>query len=158
MSEPALRRPHRSAFVSLIAWLGILSGGSGVLAFGIFMVVQPSFQFVLGLLGAIAGLATAIGMWKRREWARQGFIVVLAYSSVMGLISAVRFRALQLSTVVPAGAEPTGMTQAQLDALTTTMRTGLLIVTGVVTLINVLIILKLRTQRVREEFGAESAV
>ena len=158
MSEPALAGPPRSAFVSVIAWLGILSGGSGVLACGIFIAIQPSFQFVVGLLSALAGLATAIGMWNRREWARQGFILVLAYSSVMGLIATVRFRAPQLSTMVPAGGQPPAITQAQVDALTSTMRVGLLIVTGVVTLINVLIILKLRTQRIREEFGAESAV
>ena len=158
MSEPAPRRPLRSTFVSVIAWLGILSGGSGVLVFGIFLVVQPGFQTCLGLLGAMAGLATSIGLWKRREWARKGFMAVLAYSSLVSLVSAVRFRVPQLASVDPGAAAATGISQAQVDALASVVHTGLLIVTGVVTLFNVLIILKLRTPRVREEFGAAPSV
>ena len=154
MSEPAARRPRRSTFVSVIAWLGIVSGGSGVLVFAIVLVVEPGFQTALGLLGSIAGLATSIGLWKRLEWARQGFMAVLAYSSLVSLVSAVRFRVPQLASVDPGAAAATGISQAQVDALASVVHTGLLIVTGVVTLFNVLIILKLRTPRVREEFGA----
>jgi hypothetical protein len=158
MSGTAQSLKRRSAFISIMAWLGILSGGFGVLAFVVFLVVQPAFTSAVGFLSSGAALVTALGLRARREWARQGFIAFLAYSSLMAIVGALRWHVPQLTDFkVPPGTAAPAITQAQLDALAASARGPLLVMAGIGTVINLLIILKLRSRRVREEFD-ESAV
>jgi len=91
-------------------------------------------------------------LWKRREWARQCFILVLAYSSVMGLWEALRFRVPRISELEAAAGQQLAVSQAQVDALASTLRAFALVLSTLVALFNVLIIIKLRTKRVRDEF------
>ncbi len=155
MSGPALPHRPRSAFVSFIAVLGILSGGSGVLVFALFAVMHPSLQNLVGLVSCIAALATAIGLWRRREWARQGFIWVLAYSTVMGFVGVLR--SPRAAEIFEASRVHADLSQAELNFMTNSMRIVALVMSSIVALINLLIILKLRSRKVRREFDDESA-
>ena len=152
MTETAPPNSPRSAFVSVIAWLGIISGASGALVFLALLVLNPAMSSTVGFLSAVAGLVTSYGLWKRREWARQGFILVLAYSSVMGLWEALRFRVPRISELEAAAGQQLAVSQAQVDALASTLRLFALVLSTLVALFNVLIIIKLRTKRVRDEF------
>ena len=152
MTETAPQTSPRSAFVSVIAWLGIISGASGALVFLALLVLNPAMSSTVGFLSAVAGLVTSYGLWKRREWARQGFILVLAYSSVMGLWEALRFRVPRISELEAAAGQQLAVSQAQVDALASTLRAFALVLSTLVALFNVLIIIKLRTKRVRDEF------
>ena len=152
MTESAPPNSPRSAFVSVIAWLGIISGASGALVFLALLVLNPAMSSTVGFLSAVAGLVTSYGLWKRREWARQGFILVLAYSSVMGLWEALRFRVPRISELEAAAGQQLAVSQAQVDALASTLRAFALVLSTLVALFNVLIIIKLRTKRVRDEF------
>lgn len=152
MTEAAPPNSPRSAFVSVIAWLGIISGASGALVFLALLVLNPAMSSTVGFLSAVAGLVTSYGLWKRREWARQGFILVLAYSSVMGLWEALRFRVPRISELEAAAGQQLAVSQAQVDALASTLRAFALVLSTLVALFNVLIIIKLRTKRVRDEF------
>ncbi|HTR20390.1 MAG TPA: hypothetical protein VMH88_05980 [Gemmatimonadales bacterium] len=152
MTETAPPNSPRSAFVSVIAWLGIISGASGALVFLALLVLNPAMSSTVGFLSAVAGLVTSYGLWKRREWARQGFILVLAYSSVMGLWEALRFRVPRISELEAAAGQQLAVSQAQVDALASTLRAFALVLSTLVALFNVLIIIKLRTKRVRDEF------
>jgi len=152
VTESAPPNSPRSAFVSVIAWLGIISGASGALVFLALLVLNPAMSSTVGFLSAVAGLVTSYGLWKRREWARQGFILVLAYSSVMGLWEALRFRVPRISELEAAAGQQLAVSQAQVDALASTLRAFALVLSTLVALFNVLIIIKLRTKRVRDEF------
>jgi len=152
VTETAPPTSPRSAFVSVIAWLGIISGASGALVFLALLVLNPAMSSTVGFLSAVAGLVTSYGLWKRREWARQGFILVLAYSSVMGLWEALRFRVPRISELEAAAGQQLAVSQAQVDALASTLRAFALVLSTLVALFNVLIIIKLRTKRVRDEF------
>ena len=155
MPEPALVYPPRSRFVSFIAVLGILSGGSGVLAFGRLVLLHSALRNVAGLVGAPAALATAVGLWKRRDWARQGFIWVLACSTIMGSVRVLRL--LRPAASLAAGGARPHLSQGQLDLGTITVWIITFAAVGTGFLINLLIILGLRSAKVRREFDGESA-
>ena len=158
MSEAVPPRLPRSDFVSIIAWLGIISAASGIVLALVVLPWQPDLRWSIGVLSAVVAATTSLSLRKRREWARQGFMGFLAYSSLMGIVGGLRWWVPHITaTIPPAGAAP-AMTQAQLDALTISMRTPLLVVAGIGAAINLLIILKLRSRLVREECDAASAV
>jgi len=151
-------RAPRSTFISGMAWLGIVSGALTTLGSCPFLLSRPSIAAVVGFLSGAATLATSIGLKQRREWARLGFIGILGYSIAMGFGGAWRLRMPSLSEIAAAGgAPPPGISQEQLDALASSMRPAVLVGALLVGLINALIIARLCTRRVREEFGAESA-
>ena len=154
MPEPALVYRPRSRFVSFIAVLGILSGGSGVLAFGKFVLLHPTLRNIAGLVGALAALVTAVGLWNRRDWARQGFIWVMACSTIMGSVRVLRH--LPGVFLAAGGAKPQ-LSQDQLDLGTITVWIITFAAVGTGILINLLIIVGLRSEKVRREFDAESA-
>jgi hypothetical protein len=152
MLPPANARPVRSTFISIIAWLGILSGAMGVIGSCAFLLVHASVAGFIGLASGAVALATALGLRRRREWARQALVAFLGYSTLMGFVEAVRFRLPQLSSFTAAGGVPPGVTQAQLDAMAASAHSTALTGAAVFGLLNVLIILKLCTRRVRAEF------
>ncbi len=145
--------PHvkRSSFISVMAWLGIVSGALTALGTCFAVVTHPTFAMLIGFLSGVATLATSLGLRLRKEWARLGFIFVLAYSTLMGFVGAARIRMPDLSQFGAAG----GIGQEQADAFTPTLRATALAGAVVVALLNVLILLKLTSRPVREEFGAE---
>jgi hypothetical protein len=145
--------PHvtRSSFVSLMAWLGIISGALTAVGTCFAVVTHPTLPMLVGFLSGVATLATSLGLRQRKEWARIGFIGVIAYSTLMGFVGAARIRMPELSQFGATG----GIGQEQVDALMPTLRATALVGAIVVALFNVLIILKLSSRTVREEFGAE---
>ena len=155
MPERALLHRPRSRFVSFIAVLGILSGGFGVLAFGRLVLLHPALSNVAGLVGALAATAAAVGLWKRQDWARQGFIWVLAYCTIMGSVRVLRVPRPAL--IVAEGGASSQLSQGQLDLGAITVWIITFTTVGIVALINLLIIVKLRSEKVRREFNAESA-
>jgi hypothetical protein len=151
-------RAPRSTFISGMAWFGIVSGALATLGFCSFLLSQPGIAAVVGFLSGAATLATSVGLRKRREWARLGFIGILGYSIAMSFVGVWSLRMPNLSEMAAAGgAPPPGISQEQLDALASAMRPAALVGALVVGFINALIIAKLCTRRVREEFGAASA-
>ena len=70
--------PTRSLSVSIIAWLGIIAGALGCINVAIqFLSPQPA-PLRLAVSAPIA-LAVAIGLRMRLEWARRGYIAALAF-------------------------------------------------------------------------------
>jgi hypothetical protein len=156
LTEPP--RPPRSTFVSVIAWMGIVSGALGTLGSCLAVLFGPTLHAVIGLLSSAAMLVASLGLRKRREWARIGFMAVLAYSAVVSIVGAVTARAPRLADFgMLVGALPVNVTQAQLDEIAATIRTGTIAISLCIVLFNVLIILKLRSRAVRAEFAPEGA-
>ena len=151
-------RAPRSGFVSVVAWLGILSGAFGTIGSASLLLWHPGLRILVALLSSLAMLITSLGLRRRREWARQGFIVVMCYSAVLGIVGALRYRPPRLSDFTASGATlPPGVTQAQLDAMFSDARSVMLVMAAGMALIDALLVLKPRSRRVREEFDAESA-
>ena len=139
MSGPTLPVSRRSAFVPILAWLGILSGGLGGIRLLFTVASHPTWHALVGLLSCCATLAASLGLRARREWARQGFIAVIAYYSALAVTNVLRL-------------------QAHGDALTGVARTFLLVMLGFFLVINLSLVWELCSRRVREEFDAKSAV
>ncbi len=80
--------PPRSWFVTVIAWLGLISGVgatfSGITAIALDRVTLRAVATLAG--GALAMVAGA-GLNQREEWARQGFIFVQAYGMAGALLA-----------------------------------------------------------------------
>lgn len=145
---PSAPKVRRSRFVTVIAWVGIVSGVLGSVAGCVFVLAAPSASSVLILASSVASLATSLGLRERREWARKGLIAVLAYTTAMSLIGALGARLPDTLT----GQLP----PEELEGLNATMRATMLVSALVMGAINGLIIAKLCTRRVRAEFGAEA--
>ena len=127
MTESATVAPRRSGLVSLLAWLGILSG-LGATVMGVAMVsARLELASISTLGGGVMALVAAIGLKRRRNWARLSYIGV----QVIGIV-----RILTLAL-------------AQSQARTAVF-TGVL----VYALINGLIIAYLCSPSVLEEFDA----
>ena len=139
MSGPTLPVGRRSPFVPILAWIGILSGGWGGVRLLFTVVSHPTWYALLALLSCGATVATSLGLRSRREWARQGFIALATYYSVLVVIGYLRI-------------------QARLNALTAAERMLFLVIGGFLLVLNLSIICELRSSRVREEFDAKSAV
>jgi hypothetical protein len=155
MEQPGVRR---SRFVSIVAWLGILSGALGTFGAIWFVVDQPGVRAVVFLLSCAGALVSALGLRARKEWARQGFILVLAYVAVMGVIGALTVRAPRLSDF-PGNPElpAPNVTQAQLDAMWSSGRTSMVGMAVFGAVLDGLIILAFCSKRIRREFSGESA-
>jgi FtsH-binding integral membrane protein len=153
--QPTVRR---SRFVSIVAWLGIISGAFGTLGSISFAVAQPGIRSAIFLLSTVALFVTALGLRARREWARQGFILVLAYTAVMGIIGARTTRPPRLSDYPSyPGVTAPKLTQEQLDAMWSSMRTSMLVMAVMGAALDGLVILAFSSKKIRREFGAESA-
>ena len=158
MSAPEPARGPRSTFVSVVAWMGIVSGAVGALVFCLVVIFAPSFQNILGLLSSTAMLVASVGLWRRRDRARQAFMALLGYSAVMGIVGALRMRVPTVSDITAtAGALPPGVSPGDIADLGSMVRTAALAITLVIAAVNVLVILKLRSPRVRAEFAPAEA-
>lgn len=127
---------RQSVFVTVIAWLGIISGILATLGGLMMLAVTPGMRPVVTLAGGVMALAAAIGLRRRRNWARLGFIAVLALSVVNGLINAFRV----------SGVPDINAAEVRNYYLAWVLGFGV---------INGLIIAKLCTARVRAEFDAD---
>jgi len=149
---------RRSGLVTFFAWMSIIGGAFGVLGSAPLLLAQPSTGTIVLLVDALCSFTAGLGLRARREWARRGFIFVLAYSALMALVGAYRFRlpaASELPTR-PGGSAP-ALTPQQLDAITAQMRTPFLVMAFVSALICGLLIAWLCSRRIRYEFNPEMA-
>jgi len=117
----------RSITVSILAWLGIVGGAMGSLGFLLLLLGTPGGHLpITALAGPPVTLVASLGLRQRRDWARKSYIGVLGLGMLRVLV------ALPWS--------------------------GSLATTGVLALITIaipgLIIAKLCSHDVREEFGA----
>jgi hypothetical protein len=170
--------PPRSTFVTLVAWFGIVTAGCATpmaliqslmvgtlseqirsaldsealsqLPVAIRYVIEHlgalSFSF---LLGSVVTLAFSIGLLKRKEWGRQGVVVLLAVAILQQLV----LFWVQVSVVGQAGA-PAGLAEMPQE-----IGAGLLLMEvlgGVLTVLQVGVCVwmmwKLRTPAIRAEF------
>jgi len=149
-AEP-LQRP-RSTFISVLAWFGIIGGAFGTLVGLGILAFSPTLTALWILLGAVAGLICSLGLRQRRNWARLSFIGVQVYGILNVVVTAVR-------GPVPAGAlRDAGVSAAQAREVMSMMRGAALAGYAVYVLINLLIIAKLCSRQIREEFGVADDV
>lgn len=139
--QPRTTTASRSKSVTVIGALGVCSGlltltGAGML-FGTGGIFRIGY-----LLGGVAAIVASIGLIRRKEWARRSFIGVQALA-----IAGALYRHFILI--------PRIMRQVDPDAAGQGFSFWLPTYTVVFILINVLIIVKLSSRRVREEFDAE---
>jgi hypothetical protein len=160
--------PPPSQFVTAIAWLGIVSGALGTLGAAVNTIevifssaaeigearaavtaaaghlpatVQWTMDHVhlvvfLMLVGSVVSLLTSIGLLRRREWARVAVVWFLGLSAVTafaGLV--VQWR-------------------SELDAVASELRVAMVVMFVLLAAVNGLIIAKLSSARIREEFEA----
>jgi len=130
----------RSRLVSGIAGVGMLGGAVLLLWFEGQVLTDPSVHSALGLLGALGMLLTSLGLKERRERARQAFIAVLAYWTLLSIVTAARKIVPGLSS----NATPPEARRLWLEW------------SAVLVVVEALVILKLRTRRLRQEFDDES--
>ncbi len=117
--------PPKSKFVTVVAWLGILSGASVTFSAVAGMAFErPSPGLVAALVGGVSAMVAGVGLNQREEWARQGFMFVLVY----------------------------GMVGALVDFAVGPLRIGRLLGLLVALALNLWIIAKLRSPAVRAEF------
>lgn len=143
------RLAARSTTVTVIAWIGILSGVWGCVMAVSLVVMSPSVAALLWLATSAAGLVTSLGLRERREWARRGLIAVLGYTTVMSFVGILR---VELPASIAGQVD-----QATLEEAAAAARGALFAGAVVLSLINGVIIAKLCTARVRAEFDAEAA-
>ncbi len=141
-----MKTMRRSRVVTIIAWIGIVSGVLGTIASGMVALSAPDLATILWLASAVAGLVTSIGLLVRREWARRGLIAVLGYTVAMGFLQVI---------IVPLPAQLAGQVPDDvLQEARAGVRAAMLASALVFGAINGLIIAKLCTRRVREEFDS----
>jgi hypothetical protein len=154
---PATEPPQlpRSRFVTVVAWFGMVSGACSALACLGLLLFHPTLSTLVGLVSGAATFVCAAGVRRRREWARRGFIALLGYSAVMSVIGALRVRAPLLADFAALGAAPLpGVTQTELDAVGSLIRTATIAIALVIVVVNGLVILKFCSRLVRREFDA----
>ena len=147
-------RVTRSRFITGLAWFGMVSGAMASLGACLMCVVSPSLGNLVFLVSSVGTLVTSVGLRNRREWARRGMIALLAYSTLAGLLGAIRTRAPDASALT--GDPSLGVAQADLDAAFGALRPVFIGGALVIGLLNGLIIVKLCTTQVRAEFAAEA--
>jgi hypothetical protein len=140
-------------FVSVVAWLTLISGCVSLLGAVLTIPAAPSIPAFGALLGGTAALATGVGLRRRRSWARRATMVVLAYAAVAGFVQAGRLpdqlgqQYTTTVTVRSGGAPPTDM---YFDG--SRIRNAALLGAAVYALFSVLIILRFRSATIRAEF------
>jgi hypothetical protein len=171
--------PPRSSFVTLAAWFGIVTAGCAApmalvqslmvgtlseqiraaldsdalahLPLAVRYVVEHMGAISLAfLVGSIVTLACSIGLLKRKEWGRQGVVLLL----VVAIVQQVALFWIQISVVGEAGTS-TGLAEMPRE-----LGAGLLameVLGGVLTVLQIGVcgwmIWKLRTPAIRAEFG-----
>lgn len=120
------RSAPRSRFVTVVAWLGIVSGASVTFSAvtGIALGNHVTLRLLAALAGGILAMIAGAGLNQREEWARQGFMFVQAY----------------------------GMVGTLINFVTGPMHIGALVALVIVLAINGWILAKLRSPEVRAEF------
>ncbi len=151
--ESGSRHAGRSRIVTLLAWSGILGGASTLLVGALSLPAQLNPRGMLLPLAGAAALANGIGLRGRREWARRGMVVVIAYSIAAGLYGA--FAPAPRVPNLPPG-EPGRRAQDQVDAAWREIRTTRLVSAVVWGGINGLLIALLLSARVRAEFDPDA--
>lgn len=121
--------PPRSTTVSVVAWMGIMSGLGGTVGGLIMISAMPTVRGAGVLAGSVAGLVVSLGLSRRRNWARLSTIGAL----VLGPLNYLRILTLPTSPGVH--------------------RTWVALVP--VLLINTALVAKLLSRNVRAEFGAD---
>lgn len=114
------------------------------------MVLANGNLTAFGLLaGGIMGLIASVGLLRRRNWARLSFIGVQAYAILNGFANVVSQPA-----VVATRLSASGLSADDASAALASARSAMLVAAVVFTLINALVIAKLCSRRVRDEFEA----
>lgn len=180
MQEAA--NPHRSNFVTVVAWIFIVLAGFSTLmsaaqnvmfamiGFGEFPPptgaeaeqMPPFFRFMLQnmrlvmlsfLLLSAATLVSAIGLLRRRNWARLVFIAIMALGiawNIAGL--AVQYTMFGVMNEGPPGMSPEF--RADFDRMASTMLVVMTVFSLAFSALFAWIIKRLMSRAVREEFGA----
>jgi uncharacterized membrane protein HdeD (DUF308 family) len=128
--KPRVPEPHRprSTLVTVIAWLGILSGIGTVSSGALMLAAVPGLRGFGWLTGGVLALITALGLRRRREWARRSYIGVQLFNCANFFV--------------------------HMRGTPTAVRGGLLVMAIGYTAINGIIIAYLCSRKVREEFEA----
>jgi hypothetical protein len=151
MPLPEAAYAPRSRFVSIIAWLGIVSGCFATLS-GVLIVRESPHLSSFGILaGGIMAVVAGLGLRRRRNWARLSFIAVQALAIVQSFA-----RLVSQPAIIERQLSSSGVSAADAKAAAATLPTMFLVMTLAFSLINALIIAKLCSRRVREEFEAET--
>jgi hypothetical protein len=145
-SAPHVPRP-RSKFVTVIAVFGMISGCLALFGGGAVAMMQPSLQTVGMAAGGVMAVAAAWGLLKRKNWARLSFIGVQALA-----IAQAFYRIAVIPRDLSARMTAMGLTAEDVRASVATARSAALVFAVIFTIINGLIIAKLCSPRVREEF------
>jgi len=173
-----LSRSPRSAFVTVVAWIFIFLGGiasAGSLMQNIIFfklsalagvhepmhagmeqmplpvrLIFEHFQFYLGvvLIVSFSGLASAVGLLKRKNWARLVFIGVLG----VGIVGLLVGFATQLSFAPVTGNIPAAQVPRDVQTMLRVMKGFLFILTFSVTLLVGWLIARLSSSEIRREF------
>jgi energy-converting hydrogenase Eha subunit C len=140
----------------VVAWLALVSGCFAVLGGAATVLVRPSLQSAAMLAGGVAAIVTAWGLRKRLEWARQGIMAVCVYAAASGFVSAAMVRQnmeRQLSSRLGQGTAGQ-IPKEQLDEIADRVKPIAMASAVVFAIIDGLILLKMRSPGVREEFDA----
>ena len=154
MTGAAARR--RSAFVSVVAWLAIVSGMMTTLYSALGTIAGARPMLLGSLVGGLAAIVTGVGLRRRREWARRAFLVVLAYASLSSFaaVPLVRYRLERQLASGPRGAPPPPITHEQVNQVAANLASIQLFWAVAFTLVGGLFFWRLCTRAVREEFDA----
>lgn len=174
--------PQRSTFVSVVAWIFIVLAGFSTFMSAAQNVMfsmagfgdippltgaeaeqmPPFFRFMLQnmrlvmlsfLLVSAATLVSAIGLLRRRNWARLVFIAIMA----MGIAWNIAGLAVQYTMFGVMNEGPPGMSpdfRAEFDRMASTMLVMMTVITLAFSALFAWIIKRLMSRAVREEFGA----
>lgn len=138
----------RSTFVTVIAWFGIVSGCMATLGGVVLMAAGPAGIRSGGILASgVMGLAAALGLRRRRHWARLSFIGVQALTIAQSLITVVSSQSRMMEQLIASG-----LPAEEARSLAATARNTSLVFALVFAVINGLIIAKLCSPEVRQEF------
>ena len=156
MNPVGATRRKASTLVTVVAWLALLSGCFAVFTGAVGVFVRQSLYPAVTLLGGIAAIVPAWGLRWRREWARRGIIAVCAYAALTGLVGAATLRQTmerQLAARLGRG-QAAQIPREQLDAIAGRMQSFVTVSAIVFAMLDGLIILKMTSKSVREEFDA----
>lgn len=90
--QPLLHpNPPQSRFVTVVSWLGIVSGAVVTFSAASSMLfLHASVGVGAALVGGVLAMVAGAGLNQREEWARQGFIFVQAYGILGAVIDVAR--------------------------------------------------------------------
>ena len=135
---------ERSRLVTVIGVMGALSGCMTLLS--AFTSAAPWSFTAAWVAGGLIAIAASVGLVRRMEWARRSFLGVQVFAIATALY---RFAVLP-SVLMRASGDPSGVTREWAG----NMRGAMLPYTIVFIVINLLVIAKLTSRGVLEEFDA----